>query len=109
MMAAGPGGNGLAARVAAKIRSMSTDPKHGHLHIPQHGWGIYPKSAKRPVPFRPEEAKVRFTFSTLLKNETRAPCALWSRSTAARHAELTADATSQSSGTGQLTADALHP
>ena len=69
-MAAGPEGNGLAARVAAKIRSMSTDPKHAHLHIPQHGWGIYPKSAKRPVPFRPEEAKVRFPFSTLLK---RAP------------------------------------
>jgi hypothetical protein len=65
-MAAGPEGNGLAARVAAKIRSMSTDPKHGHLQIPQHGWGIYPKSAKRPVPFRPEEAKVGFPFSALL-------------------------------------------
>eukprot|EP00290_Baffinella_frigidus_P041768 CAMPEP_0180287810 /NCGR_PEP_ID=MMETSP0988-20121125/13621_1 /TAXON_ID=697907 /ORGANISM="non described non described, Strain CCMP2293" /LENGTH=842 /DNA_ID=CAMNT_0022262261 /DNA_START=659 /DNA_END=3183 /DNA_ORIENTATION=+ len=52
----GPAGNGLAEKVAAKIRSMSTDSKQ--LQIPRHGWGIWPKSAKRPVPFRPEEAKV---------------------------------------------------
>eukprot|EP00290_Baffinella_frigidus_P026106 CAMPEP_0180238110 /NCGR_PEP_ID=MMETSP0987-20121128/30738_1 /TAXON_ID=697907 /ORGANISM="non described non described, Strain CCMP2293" /LENGTH=188 /DNA_ID=CAMNT_0022204581 /DNA_START=267 /DNA_END=829 /DNA_ORIENTATION=- len=52
----GPSGNGLAGMVSAKIRSMSTDSKE--LQIPRHGWGIWPKSAKRPVPFRPEEAKV---------------------------------------------------
>jgi hypothetical protein len=35
---AGPDGNGLAERVAAKIRSISTDTsKHG-LPIPRHGW-----------------------------------------------------------------------
>ena len=30
------------------------------LRIDRHGWGIWPKSAKQPVPFRPEEVKVHF-------------------------------------------------
>ena len=57
---AGPEGNGLAARVAVNIRSMSTDSDHEHLQIPAHAWGIWPKSAKLPVPFRHDEAKVHF-------------------------------------------------
>jgi len=73
---AGPAGNGLAERVAAKIRSISTDA-NGGLEIPPHGWGLWPKSAKRPVPFRPEEAKVPFPYPTPLTPKARAPlCAL---------------------------------
>ena len=55
---AGPAGNGFAERVAAKIRFLSTDSKE--YEIPRHGWGTWLKSAKRPFPFRPEEAKVHF-------------------------------------------------
>ena len=86
---AGPAGNGLAERVAAKIRALSTDSKEHQVRpiesslkfvtqgcsqgatikgiftrnqhqIPRHGWGTWLKSAKRLFPFRPEEAKVRF-------------------------------------------------
>ena len=28
------------------------------LQLPRHGWGIWPKGIKQPVPFRQEEAKV---------------------------------------------------
>ena len=53
----GPAGNKLSGRLAEKIRALSTDSRH-QLHIPRHGWGIWPRTAKQPVPFRQEEAKV---------------------------------------------------
>ena len=36
------------------------DSREG-LQIPRHGWGIWPKGAKKPDPFHPEEAKVFLT------------------------------------------------
>ncbi|KAJ1479290.1 hypothetical protein T484DRAFT_2881444 [Baffinella frigidus] len=66
----GPDGNGLAQIITSKIRTMSTDSKHPHLAIPRHGWGIWPKSAKKPVPFHPEEAKVFLDKECLLDGQS---------------------------------------
>ena len=44
---------------------MSVDPNYHDHHIPQHGWGIWCRFAKLPVPYRPEEAKVHFPYSIL--------------------------------------------
>ena len=52
----GPEGSGLAGRIADKIRSLSMDPRL-ELQIPRQGWGFWPMFAKKPVPFREEEAK----------------------------------------------------
>jgi len=52
----GPTGNGLSSRIADKIRSLSMDPRL-ELHIPRHAWGFWPNFARKPVPFREEEAK----------------------------------------------------
>ena len=54
----GTAGNGLSGKISKRIRALSMDDKCKELHIPRHGWGIWPKSAREPVPFRPEEAKV---------------------------------------------------
>ncbi|KAJ1495407.1 hypothetical protein T484DRAFT_1762669 [Baffinella frigidus] len=51
----GSSGNRLAEALAAKIRSLSVENKD--CKIPRHGWGSWPKSAKQPLPFRPDEAK----------------------------------------------------
>jgi len=66
----GPAGNALAEQIAQKIRVMST--KKTDLKIPEHGWGIWPKSAHKPVPFRPDEAKVRSPHPTLNASCARA-------------------------------------
>ena len=50
-------GNGLAGRITEKIRELSMDTTK-QLQIPHHGWGIWPKVARQPTPFRKEEAKV---------------------------------------------------
>ena len=50
----GPTGNGLSGTIAQRIRELSLE----ELQLPRHGWGIWPKGATQPVPFRPEEAKV---------------------------------------------------
>ena len=50
----GPGGNGLSGTIAERIRELSLE----ELQLPRHGWGLWPKGATQPVPFRPEEAKV---------------------------------------------------
>jgi len=39
-----------------QVRALSMEEEG--LKIPQHGWGIWPKAARKPVPFRKEEAKV---------------------------------------------------
>jgi len=49
-------GNGVSGLLAESIRKLSMH-KEG-LQIPQPGWGIWPKAAKKPVPFIKEEAKV---------------------------------------------------
>ena len=49
-------GNGVGGLLAESIRTLSMH-KEG-LQIPQPGWGIWPKAAKKPVPFIKEEAKV---------------------------------------------------
>ncbi|KAJ1483871.1 hypothetical protein T484DRAFT_1798671, partial [Baffinella frigidus] len=54
----GPAGNGLSGLITRKIRSLSILEEG--LRLPRHGWGLWPSSASRPVPFRPEEAKVPF-------------------------------------------------
>ena len=55
----GGAGNGMSGLLAAKIRALSVDSTSAQeLRIPRHGWGIWPKGAKKPVPFRKEEAKV---------------------------------------------------
>ncbi|KAJ1489288.1 hypothetical protein T484DRAFT_1937432 [Baffinella frigidus] len=61
----GPGGNGLAERIAIRIRSLSVGGVP-ELKIPRTGWGLWPKSAKRPVPFRQQEAKVYLDRDCLL-------------------------------------------
>ena len=53
----GGAGNGLAGRVAEKIRELSMDTTQ-QLQIPHQGWGIWPKVVRQPSPFRKEEAKV---------------------------------------------------
>ncbi|KAJ1479745.1 hypothetical protein T484DRAFT_2022949, partial [Baffinella frigidus] len=63
----GPAGNRLAELVAFKIRSLSREVKE--LNLPAHGWGIWPKSAKWPVPFLPEEAKVFLDTECLLDGQ----------------------------------------
>ena len=50
-------GNGMSGLLAEKIRTLSMD-RSLELPIPQHGWGIWPKGVKKPVPFRKEQAKV---------------------------------------------------
>eukprot|EP00290_Baffinella_frigidus_P032898 CAMPEP_0180267046 /NCGR_PEP_ID=MMETSP0988-20121125/1330_1 /TAXON_ID=697907 /ORGANISM="non described non described, Strain CCMP2293" /LENGTH=94 /DNA_ID=CAMNT_0022237679 /DNA_START=91 /DNA_END=371 /DNA_ORIENTATION=+ len=47
---------------------MSRDVKE--LNLPEHGWGIFPKSAQRPVPFRQEEAKVYLDKDCLLDGQS---------------------------------------
>ena len=49
--------NNFSGLLAEKIRALSTDSTL-QLQIPRHGWGIWPRGAKKPVPFRKEEAKV---------------------------------------------------
>ena len=56
-------GNGLAGKIAEKVRSLSTDNRQ-ELQLPQHGRGLWPKGIKQPVPFRLEEAKVHCPYST---------------------------------------------
>ncbi|KAJ1471840.1 hypothetical protein T484DRAFT_3485030 [Baffinella frigidus] len=53
----GSEGNGLSVIIAEKIRTLSMDSRQ-ELQIPRHGWGVWPRIAKQPVPFRKEEAKV---------------------------------------------------
>ncbi|KAJ1474812.1 hypothetical protein T484DRAFT_1830917 [Baffinella frigidus] len=53
----GPSGNRLSGRISERIRALSMDSRQ-ELQIPQHGWGLWPESVKKPVPFRQEEAKV---------------------------------------------------
>ena len=55
--------------LAAKIRALSMDTTH-ELQIPRHGWGIWPKSARKPVPFRKEEAKVFLDRDCLLDGQS---------------------------------------
>jgi hypothetical protein len=55
--------------LAEKIRALSTDSTHG-LQIPRHGWGIWPKAARKPVPFRKEEAKVFLDRECLLDGQS---------------------------------------
>jgi hypothetical protein len=50
-------GNGMSGLLAEKIRTLSMD-RSQELQIPRQGWGIWPKGAKKPVPFRKEQAKV---------------------------------------------------
>jgi len=56
----GPAGNGFGDLVAVRIRALSLESSEddGNLRIPKHAWGIWPKFAKRPEPFRMDEAKV---------------------------------------------------
>jgi hypothetical protein len=56
----GDGGNGsnLSGLLAEGIRALSMDNMKPELQIPQQGWGIWPRAARKPVPFRKEEAKV---------------------------------------------------
>ena len=54
----GTAGNGLSGKIAKRIGALSMDDNCKELQIPRHGWGIWPKSARQPVPFKPEEAKV---------------------------------------------------
>ena len=53
-------GDVFAQLLAARIRALSLDTSEdGTLKIPRHGWGLSLKAAKRPQPFRPDEAKVQ--------------------------------------------------
>jgi hypothetical protein len=61
-------GNGMSGLLAAKVRALSMDEEG--LKIPQHGWGIWPRTAKKPVPFRKEEAKVFLDRECLLDGQS---------------------------------------
>jgi len=54
----GPVGNRLSGRISERIRTLSLESPEDKLKIPRHGWGVWPKSASEPVPFRSGEAKV---------------------------------------------------
>ena len=46
----------MSGLLTEKIQSLSMHQEG--LQIPQHGYGIWPKAAKKPFPFKKEEAKV---------------------------------------------------
>ena len=60
-------GNGMSGLLAQKVRALSMDEEG--LKIPQYGWGIWPKAARKPVPFRKEEAKVFLDRDCLLDGQ----------------------------------------
>ena len=61
-------GNGISGLLAEKIRELSMH--EDALRIPQHGFGIWLKTAKQPVPFRNEEAKVFLDRDCLLDGQS---------------------------------------
>jgi len=61
-------GNGMSGLLAQKVRALSMDEEG--LKIPEHGWGIWPKAARKPVPFRKEEAKVFLDRDCLLDGQS---------------------------------------
>jgi len=65
----GPSGNNLSGLIAEKIRTLSMDGTQ-ELQIPRHGWGIWLKAAKMPMPFRKEEAKVFLDRDCLLDGQS---------------------------------------
>ena len=64
----GDAGNGMSGLLAEKIRELSMH--EDGLRIPEHGFGIWLKTAKQPVPFRNEEAKVFLDRDCLLDGQS---------------------------------------
>jgi hypothetical protein len=53
----GLSGNGLSLAIYNAIRELSVQEQSG-LALPESSWGVWPKFAKTPIPYRREQAKV---------------------------------------------------
>jgi hypothetical protein len=60
-----PGGSHLGKEFSASIRSTSEE-KENDVMIPDFGWGAWPRFARKPIPFRRDQAGAYLCHSIFL-------------------------------------------